>query len=194
MPVSQSKPVGTVGAVACDLNGNLAAATSTGGMTNKKFGRVGDTPIIGAGTWAGQKVKRLPIAFSTLGCPNWEWKRILDQAAQHGYSALELRGVAGQMDLPKSPQFIGAKLQESLKDLDAAARFYEGLLGLKRVATEGSEAIVYESGRDTPPRRIGGIRIAASSRTMRRHWLRSRKAGRNPACSRNAAGNVTPCG
>lgn len=43
---------GTVGAVACDLNGNLAAATSTGGMTNKKFGRVGDTPIIGSGTYA----------------------------------------------------------------------------------------------------------------------------------------------
>lgn len=47
-----NKPIGTVGAVACDLHGNLAAATSTGGMTNKKFGRVGDTPIIGSGTYA----------------------------------------------------------------------------------------------------------------------------------------------
>ena len=46
------KPLGTVGAVACDANGNLAAATSTGGMTNKKFGRVGDTAIIGSGTYA----------------------------------------------------------------------------------------------------------------------------------------------
>ena len=44
--------LGTVGAVACDAWGNLAAATSTGGMTNKKFGRIGDTPIIGAGTYA----------------------------------------------------------------------------------------------------------------------------------------------
>jgi beta-aspartyl-peptidase (threonine type) len=43
---------GTVGAVALDLNGNLAAATSTGGMTNKRFGRVGDVPIIGSGTFA----------------------------------------------------------------------------------------------------------------------------------------------
>lgn len=49
---SAAKPVGTVGAVACDSNGHLAAATSTGGMTNKKFGRVGDTPIIGAGNYA----------------------------------------------------------------------------------------------------------------------------------------------
>ena len=44
--------LGTVGAVACDINGFLAAATSTGGMTNKKFGRVGDTALIGLGTYA----------------------------------------------------------------------------------------------------------------------------------------------
>ncbi len=46
---------GTVGAVACDHNGNIAAATSTGGMTNKKWGRVGDSPMIGAGTYANNK-------------------------------------------------------------------------------------------------------------------------------------------
>jgi beta-aspartyl-peptidase (threonine type) len=45
---------GTVGAVACDSSGNLAAATSTGGMTNKKFGRIGDTALIGAGTYADE--------------------------------------------------------------------------------------------------------------------------------------------
>ena len=43
---------GTVGAVACDQYGHLAAATSTGGMTNKRYARIGDTPLIGAGTWA----------------------------------------------------------------------------------------------------------------------------------------------
>lgn len=46
------KYFGTVGAVALDQHGHIAAATSTGGMTNKKWGRVGDAPIIGAGTWA----------------------------------------------------------------------------------------------------------------------------------------------
>jgi len=46
------KKFGTVGAVALDVFGNLAAATSTGGMTNKKFGRIGDSPVIGAGTYA----------------------------------------------------------------------------------------------------------------------------------------------
>lgn len=46
---------GTVGAVACDKEGNIAAATSTGGMTNKKWGRVGDSPMIGAGNYANNK-------------------------------------------------------------------------------------------------------------------------------------------
>ena len=44
-----------MGAVACDKNGNIAAATSTGGMTNKRWGRVGDSPMVGAGTYANNK-------------------------------------------------------------------------------------------------------------------------------------------
>lgn len=48
----KDKKFGTVGAVACDMHGNVAAATSTGGMTNKKYGRIGDTPVIGSGTYA----------------------------------------------------------------------------------------------------------------------------------------------
>lgn len=51
----KDKKFGTVGAVACDAFGNIAAATSTGGMTNKKFGRIGDSPVIGAGTYANNK-------------------------------------------------------------------------------------------------------------------------------------------
>src|SRR5690606_15144398 len=51
----KGKYFGTVGAVALDVHGHLAAATSTGGMTNKKYGRVGDSPIIGAGTWADDR-------------------------------------------------------------------------------------------------------------------------------------------
>jgi beta-aspartyl-peptidase (threonine type) len=46
---------GTIGAVACDEHGNLAAGTSTGGMTNKRFGRIGDSPVIGVGTYANNK-------------------------------------------------------------------------------------------------------------------------------------------
>jgi beta-aspartyl-peptidase (threonine type) len=54
---------GTVGAVALDTHGNLAAATSTGGMTNKKWGRIGDAPIIGSGTYANNKT----VAISCTG-------------------------------------------------------------------------------------------------------------------------------
>ncbi len=50
--IKNPKKFGTVGAVALDSNGNLAAATSTGGMTNKKYGRIGDSSIIGAGNYA----------------------------------------------------------------------------------------------------------------------------------------------
>ena len=53
--VKKDSKFGTVGAVACDKNGNIAAATSTGGMTNKRFGRVGDSPMIGAGNYANNK-------------------------------------------------------------------------------------------------------------------------------------------
>lgn len=49
---SEGKKFGTVGAVALDMAGNIAAATSTGGMTNKRWGRVGDSPLIGSGTYA----------------------------------------------------------------------------------------------------------------------------------------------
>lgn len=51
----KDKKFGTVGAVACDGDGNIAAATSTGGMTNKRYGRIGDSPMIGAGTYANNK-------------------------------------------------------------------------------------------------------------------------------------------
>jgi beta-aspartyl-peptidase (threonine type) len=49
------KKMGTVGAVACDCYGNIAAATSTGGMTNKRWGRIGDSPVIGSGTYANNQ-------------------------------------------------------------------------------------------------------------------------------------------
>ncbi|MGL6067262.1 MAG: isoaspartyl peptidase/L-asparaginase family protein, partial [Sediminibacterium sp.] len=51
----KDKKFGTVGAVACDIHGNIAAATSTGGMTNKQYGRIGDSPLIGAGTYANNR-------------------------------------------------------------------------------------------------------------------------------------------
>ena len=63
LPPYKDEKFGTVGCVALDKMGNLAAGTSTGGMTNKKFGRVGDAPIIGAGTYANNET----VAISCTG-------------------------------------------------------------------------------------------------------------------------------
>jgi L-asparaginase / beta-aspartyl-peptidase len=71
---------GTVGAVAIDKKGNIAAATSTGGMTNKKYGRVGDSPIIGAGTYANNKT----CAISCTGHGEY----FIREVAAHQVSAL----------------------------------------------------------------------------------------------------------
>jgi sugar phosphate isomerase/epimerase len=63
--------------------------------------------------------ERLPISFSTLGCPKWPWKRILEQGSQMGYAAIELRGIEMKMDLPALPEFTGTRIAESMKDLEA---------------------------------------------------------------------------
>lgn len=62
--VEKDSKWGTVGAVALDKQGNLAAATSTGGMTNKRYGRIGDSPVIGAGTYASN-------ATCAISCTGW---------------------------------------------------------------------------------------------------------------------------
>ena len=81
-----ASPQGTVGAVALDPQGNLAAATSTGGMTNKRQGRVGDSPIIGAGTYAKNGV----CAVSATGHGESFIRAV---AAYHICSAVEYRGL-----------------------------------------------------------------------------------------------------
>jgi L-asparaginase / beta-aspartyl-peptidase len=93
---------GTVGAVALDKKGNLAAATSTGGMTNKKYGRVGDVPIIGAGTYANN-------ATCAISCTGWgEFfirlvvaKSISDLMEYKGLGVQEAADKLVMKDLPK---------------------------------------------------------------------------------------------
>ena len=89
-----SKPIGTVGAVACDRDGNLAAATSTGGMTNKKFGRVGDTALIGAGTYADNAT----CAVSCTGHGEFFMTGVTayDVAARMKYKNLDLERAASE--------------------------------------------------------------------------------------------------
>ncbi|MCH7345037.1 isoaspartyl peptidase/L-asparaginase [Pelomonas sp. CA6] len=85
-PIDESTKMGTVGAVALDARGQLAAATSTGGMTMKRAGRVGDSPILGAGCWADAAV-----AVSCTGTG----EAFMRSAAAHELSALmRLKGLS----------------------------------------------------------------------------------------------------
>ena len=70
--------------------------------------------------FAKDEASRIPIAFSTLGCPSWDWPKILDFAHQHGFSAIELRGLQGNMDLPANPAFAADQIEQKKKELRAA--------------------------------------------------------------------------
>jgi beta-aspartyl-peptidase (threonine type) len=86
---------GTVGAVALDKAGNLAAGTSTGGMTNKRYGRIGDSPIIGAGTWAENK----SCAVSATGHGEFFIRNVVayDIAARMKYLGKDLAEAADEV-------------------------------------------------------------------------------------------------
>jgi sugar phosphate isomerase/epimerase len=66
---------------------------------------------------AQQRPPRFPIAFSTLGCPQWSFKAILESATANGYVGLELRGITGEMDLTRVPELSGARLAETKQEL-----------------------------------------------------------------------------
>ena len=80
---------------------------------------------------------RLPIGFSTLGCPSWDWLKILDFAQQHGFAAVELRGLAGTMDLPSRPEFADSQIEQSKKEVTA-----RGL----RISCVSSSANMHDTG------------------------------------------------
>jgi beta-aspartyl-peptidase (threonine type) len=120
----KDKKFGTVGAVACDLFGNLAAATSTGGMTNKKYGRIGDSPIIGAGTYANNKT----CAISCTG---------------HGEPFI--RAVAAY-DVSALMEYRGLSLQEAMQEVVLKKLItLEGEGGMIGIDNAGNTSIVFNS-------------------------------------------------
>jgi len=66
-----------------------------------------------------QAPKRLPLGFSTLGCPTWPWTRILDFAAEHQFASIELRGIQASMDLTKVPELAPERIAEAKRQLAA---------------------------------------------------------------------------
>jgi beta-aspartyl-peptidase (threonine type) len=125
---------GTVGAVACDRDGNLAAATSTGGMTNKRPGRVGDSPIVGAGTYAKNGV----CAVSATGHGEYFIRAV---AAHHVCAAVEYRGLTLEL-----------AMRELLHDILSGLGGDGGLIGVDRdgrIVMDFSTEGMYRGARDS---------------------------------------------
>jgi L-asparaginase / beta-aspartyl-peptidase len=101
----KDKKFGTVGAVACDTNGNIAAATSTGGMTNKKYGRIGDSPLIGCGTYANNKT--CGISCTGHGEPFIRAVAAHDVSCLMEYKGLNLQAAMEEVVNNKLPKMDG---------------------------------------------------------------------------------------
>lgn len=118
------KKFGTVGAVACDWFGNIAAGTSTGGMTNKKFGRIGDTPLIGSGTYANN-------ATCAISCT--------------GHGEMFIRAVAAY-DVSCLMEYRGLSLQAAMdKVVNEKLLKMKGEGGMIGVDAKGQSAMVFNS-------------------------------------------------
>jgi beta-aspartyl-peptidase (threonine type) len=107
LPAADDHKYGTVGAVALDRDGNLAAGTSTGGTTNKMYGRVGDAPIIGAGTYAAND----SVAVSATGAGEYfiRWTVAYDIAALVKYRGLSVQQAADEVINRKLKAVPGAE-------------------------------------------------------------------------------------
>lgn len=121
---SDTEKHGTVGCVALDLSGHLAAATSTGGMTNKRFGRVGDVPVIGAGTYADD-------ATAAISCTGRGEQFIRNTVASRVSAMMEYKGVTL---VEAAQRVIGGVLQTGDGGLIAVGR--DGSIALE-FNTEG---------------------------------------------------------
>lgn len=120
----RDRKFGTVGAVALDAVGNIAAATSTGGMTNKKYGRIGDSPIIGAGTYANNKT-------CAISCT--------------GHGEMFIRAVASY-DVSCLMEYKGLSLQEAMnKVVNEKLVNMKGEGGMIGIDANGNTAMVFNS-------------------------------------------------
>ncbi|MFC0698682.1 isoaspartyl peptidase/L-asparaginase family protein [Paraburkholderia humisilvae] len=104
-PIDPNRKFGTVGAVALDVHGHVAAATSTGGITNKRIGRVGDSPLIGAGCYADDAT----CAVSTTGSGEMFIRMVAayDVAAQIAYRGVSLDEAAADVVMNRLPRIDG---------------------------------------------------------------------------------------
>ncbi len=120
----RDKKFGTVGAVACDAEGNIAAATSTGGMTNKNYGRIGDTPMIGSGTYANNKT-------CAISCT--------------GHGEIFIKAVAAY-DVSCLMEYKGLSLTEAMNEVvNVKLKAMNGEGGMIGVDAKGNMALLFNS-------------------------------------------------
>jgi beta-aspartyl-peptidase (threonine type) len=120
----KDKKFGTVGAVACDTHGNIAAATSTGGMTNKQYGRIGDSPLIGAGTYANNRT-------CAISCT--------------GHGELFIRSVAAY-DVSCLMEYKGLSLEDAMQVVvNQKLVAIQGEGGMIGVDAQGNASLVFNS-------------------------------------------------
>jgi beta-aspartyl-peptidase (threonine type) len=120
----KNKKFGTVGAVALDSEGNLAAATSTGGMTNKKYGRVGDTPVIGSGTYANNKT-------AAISCT--------------GHGELFIRAIAAY-DVSALMEYRGLSLEKAMHEVVMnKLKAIQGEGGMIGIDASGNISMIFNS-------------------------------------------------
>ena len=77
-------------------------------------------PWVAGQTKTAETKAKIPLAFSTLACPSWEWKKILDFAEERGFSAIELRGIGGKLDLPALPLFAADRIEQTKQEIRAS--------------------------------------------------------------------------
>ncbi|CAL65724.1 isoaspartyl peptidase/L-asparaginase family protein [Christiangramia forsetii] len=136
---------GTVGAVACDINGDVAAATSTGGMTNKNWGRIGDSPIIGVGNYANNNT----CAVSCTGSGEYFMRGVVayDVSCLMEYKNLSLKEAADEVIHHRLPKLKG---DGGLIAIDARGNIAmpfntEGMYRGKKTAYNDSYVAIYSN-------------------------------------------------
>jgi beta-aspartyl-peptidase (threonine type) len=159
-----NEPIGTVGAVAVDAKGNLAAATSTGGMTNKRFGRIGDSPIVGAGTYADNAA----CAVSATGHGEY----FIRAVAAYDVAARMIHG--------------GADLEAAAAATLRAVGDLGGEGGLIAIDASGRFALPFNS-----EGMYRGWTDDAGEPKVAIYRAKNRLASRNPACPRSASARTS---
>jgi sugar phosphate isomerase/epimerase len=116
----------------------------------KQLGVAMLAPRLGTKAFSSETKKiKLPIAFSTLGCPAWDWQKVLEFAHQHGFSAIELRGLEGNLDLPSHPVFAVGRIEQTKREIREKHL---------KIACVSSSANLYFSHEDKRAKELGDAR------------------------------------